>query len=83
MHTHHAESEEDIELLKEDWPEEAVQGGSTLSIHENSIVPRCVFKNVLPYLHTGTVISDVEKQTGVVVNARESIAYSDYYMQFI
>ena len=72
----HAESEEDIELLKKDWPVEAFQGGSTLSIHENSIVPRCVFKNVLPHLHTDTVISEVEKQTGVVVNARR-LKYRD------
>ncbi|MEW8546768.1 MAG: hypothetical protein AB2693_24905 [Candidatus Thiodiazotropha sp.] len=72
----HTESEDDIKLLKEDWPEEAFQGGSAISFHENSIVPRCVFKNVLPHLHIETIISEVERQTGIVVNARR-LKYRD------
>ena len=33
------EKEEEVEILKEEWPEEAFSSGSSLSVHENNVIP--------------------------------------------
>ena len=66
----HVESEEALETLKSDWPEESYEGGSSISVHENADIVRCVFKNVAPFLTTDTVNLEVERQTGISVNSR-------------
>ena len=38
----HVESEEALETLKLDWTEEAFEGGSSISVHENAAIVRCV-----------------------------------------
>ena len=72
----HLESEEALEILKSDWPEEAFEGGSSISVHENAGIVRCVFKNVAPFLTTDTVYLEVERQTGISVNRRR-LRYRD------
>ena len=74
--TIHVESEEALETLKSDWPEEAFEGGSSISVHENADIVRCVFKNVAPFLTTDTVNLQVERQTGISVNSRR-LRYRD------
>ena len=72
----HVESEEALETLKLDWPEEAFEGGSSISVHENADIVRCVLKNVAPFLTTDTVNLEVERQTGISVNSRR-LRYRD------
>ena len=72
----HTESEEDIELLKSNWPKDAFNSSSSLSFHENAIKLRCIFKNVSVYLKDENIVSEVEKQLKITVNIRR-LKYRD------
>ena len=72
----HVEKEEEVEILKEEWPEEAFSSGSSLSVHENNVIPRCVFKNIPAFRSTEIIKEEVIKQTSVVVSARR-LRYRD------
>ena len=72
----HVEKEEEVDILKEEWPEEAFSSGSSLSVHENNVIPRCVFKNIPAFHSTEIIKEEVIKQTSVVVSARR-LRYRD------
>ena len=72
----HTESEDDIELLKSNWPKEAFNGSSSISFHENAVKPRCIFKNVSPYLQDENIVSAVESQLKITLNIRR-LKYRD------
>ena len=72
----HVEKEEEVEILKEEWPEEAFSSGSSLSVRENCVIPRCVFKNIPAFLSSEFINEEVVKQTGVVVNSKR-LRYRD------
>ena len=72
------ESEEEADLLKEDWPVDSFgNSGLSLNVHEkSSIIPRCILKNVSPFTLIDSVIGEIQKQTGVKVSARR-LRYRD------
>ena len=72
----HVETEEELQVLKEDWPADAFSSNSGISVHENGLIPRCVFKNV-PAIQSSEVIElETKKQTGLSVSVRR-LRYRD------
>ena len=37
------ETEEEANILKEEWPEEAFMSGGQISVHRSNYIPKCVF----------------------------------------
>ena len=72
------DSEEEIDILKDKWPVEAFgNSGLSLSIHENSVsLPKCILKNIPPFLSIDSVLSEISKQTGLKVTGRR-LRYRD------
>ena len=56
----HVETEQEVEILKEDWPAEAICICTGISVHDNSQIPRCVFKNT-SQVHSSEVIREEVK----------------------
>ena len=72
------ETEEEANILKEEWLAEAFMSGGQISVHRNNYIPKCVFKNIsIGQPHTTErLISEVEKQTGLSVTVRR-LRYRD------
>ena len=72
----HLESESDLASMKDKWPEEAFERGTSISCHEKAVIPRCVLKNVMPHMNSDIIYKEVENQTGVKIAIRR-LKYRD------
>ena len=72
-----ANTEEEAEKLKEPWPDSAFgDSGHSITVHNNSPLPRCVVKNVATHLSATSVSQTIQSQTGAQVKVRR-LRYSD------
>ena len=72
----HVETEQEVEILKADWPAEAFCNSTGISVHDNSQIPRCVFKNTSPVHSSEVIREEVRNITGLSVSVRR-LKYRD------
>ncbi|XP_052767418.1 uncharacterized protein LOC128208115 [Mya arenaria] len=73
----HTENQADKEKLLQRWPEGSFKTNTdTLNVHENTLKPLCVFKNVPTNIQVDSVGEEVKTQTGVAANLRR-LRYRD------
>ena len=69
--TIHVENAKEMEELQKEWPEEAFgNSGKQLYVHTIGPGPRCVLKNLHPFIGEDFIKDEIMKQCGVDVSIR-------------